>query len=48
LNFGFKDMVQRDESTPEHLDTLLDAISDLKSKADDQEKATADIVSRHI
>lgn len=39
-------MIQRDESQPEHLDTLLDALTNLKSKTEDQEKATAEIVRK--
>jgi hypothetical protein len=37
-------LIQRDESIPEHLDTLLDSLTDLKSKTDDAEKSQADIV----
>lgn len=42
LNVGFDRFIQRDESVPEHIDTLLDALTQLNTNTD--QKSTADIV----
>ncbi|KAI9267520.1 RAI1 like PD-XK nuclease-domain-containing protein [Helicostylum pulchrum] len=44
LNYGYEDMVQRDDSIAEHLDTLLDALSHIRSKTPDNE-ISADFVT---
>ncbi|KAI8050035.1 RAI1 like PD-XK nuclease-domain-containing protein [Thamnidium elegans] len=44
LNYGYKNLVQRDDSIAEHLDTLLDALSHIRSKTPDNE-ITADFVT---
>ncbi|KAI8377325.1 hypothetical protein BD560DRAFT_325731 [Blakeslea trispora] len=43
LNEGYERMIQRDESISEHIDTLLDALTQFNSKS--KEQATADIVT---
>lgn len=45
LNFGFEDMVQRDDSISEHLDTLLDSLTDLKNKTEGSDMPQADIIT---
>ncbi|KAG1191678.1 hypothetical protein G6F36_002159 [Rhizopus arrhizus] len=43
LNVGFDRFIQRDESVPEHIDTLLDALTQLNTNTD--QKSTADIIT---
>lgn len=38
-------MIQRDESIPEHLDTLLDALTNVNAKQPQDNQITADIVT---
>lgn len=38
-------MIQRDESIPEHIDTLLDALTNANAKQPDDNQTTADIVT---
>lgn len=38
-------MIQRDESIPEHIDTLLDALTNANAKQPDDSQITADIVT---
>ncbi|CAO0796606.1 unnamed protein product [Mucor circinelloides] len=45
LNVGYEKMVQRDESIPEHIDTLLDALTNANAKQPDDNQITADIVT---
>ncbi|KAG2214531.1 hypothetical protein INT46_003081 [Mucor plumbeus] len=45
LNVGYDKMIQRDESIPEHLDTLLDALTNANTKQPQDNQITADIVT---
>ncbi|KAL0146172.1 RAI1 like PD-XK nuclease-domain-containing protein [Mucor lusitanicus] len=45
LNVGYDKMIQRDESIPEHIDTLLDALTNANAKQPDDNQTTADIVT---
>ncbi|CAO3635371.1 unnamed protein product [Mucor fragilis] len=45
LNVGYDKMIQRDESIPEHIDTLLDALTNANAKQPDDSQITADIVT---
>ncbi|KAI8059289.1 hypothetical protein BC940DRAFT_328364 [Gongronella butleri] len=46
LTVGFDKFIERDETVPEHLDTLLDALTDAKAKPNAHPDATkADIVT---
>lgn len=45
LNVGYDQMIQRDESIPEHIDTLLDALTEANAKQPQDKQITADIVT---
>ncbi|CEP09637.1 hypothetical protein [Parasitella parasitica] len=45
LNIGYDKMIQRDESIPEHIDTLLDALTDANAKQPSDNQITADIIT---
>ncbi|KAI7891728.1 RAI1 like PD-XK nuclease-domain-containing protein [Mucor mucedo] len=45
LNHGYKDMVQRNDTISEHLDTLLDALTHVRNQTEDKEKTTADFIT---
>ncbi|KAL0082305.1 hypothetical protein F4703DRAFT_1739362 [Phycomyces blakesleeanus] len=45
LYVGFDKFIKRDESIPEHIDTLLDALTNARQKASNPQLAQADIVT---
>ncbi|KAI8076909.1 uncharacterized protein BX664DRAFT_367400 [Halteromyces radiatus] len=45
LTLGYDKFIQRDETVPEHLDTLLDAITDARLKSKDSHVTKANIVT---
>lgn len=44
MNYGYEDRVERDDTVKEHLDTLLDALSHVRSTTQD-DTITGDFVS---
>ncbi|KAI9010805.1 RAI1 like PD-XK nuclease-domain-containing protein [Phycomyces nitens] len=45
LYVGFDKFIKRDESFPEHIDTLLDALTDIKQKSSNPQLTKADIIT---